>query len=691
LDPQGAPRLVALTPEELAGRRRENQALLSILERFMSRLCAALPGCRFWISVADREGYQLQSLIGRDPKDLLLPGFSRGGVGENWSEAVCGTNGVGTALAMDAPVFLRPADHFFAALRRREWNCSGVPIRDSGGRTVGVLNLAGPAEGLSSFAHGLNIAAAQGIERELALATATTHLEEQNRRLALLNNLERMLAAEAEDDLPSLQIVQRLGELAPGRIVALLRSDPASGELVTEASHPPDPLVVPARWTVAGDDPVAQCFRTGQPVLRTGDGGLQGCDPDGRPPTLLAQPILAGGTTIGLLLVGNAGPLPLAEEERWLYETVACRLGAQAERRRLRHELRAESGLRQAILEQMDVGVVVIDLARGCLTWNQPMKRFFAAFSQIDFEPGKLPQFDQAFRYPVRFAGGDPDHLLRRVVSSGERVTDEAVILCDPPQTFRVTTNPVRGPAGRVECILQTFADITPYQRLEQRKGELVAMISHELRTPLTGLTGYAQLMKECGNQQDETFQHLLQGLLRELGEMSALVERVVEVNRIELGHPLSFQPVSLRSVLQKEVTGLAAKADVRQVRIELEGPDLMVRGDPEALSRVFANLLHNAVKYSPAGEAVTVRLAREGSAAVIEVSDSGPGIPREYHEDIFDRFSRVPVPEAASVPGSGLGLYIVRRLVERHGGEVKVGNRPGRGTTFTVILPEGG
>ncbi|MDI6871779.1 MAG: ATP-binding protein [Bacillota bacterium] len=688
LDPRDSPRAVILAPEELARRRRDNQPLLSIAYRFMSQLYAALPGCCFRVSIADPDGYKLECLGGGELETSPLPGFSPGGVGENWSEAVRGTNGIGTALALDAPVFLRAEEHFFADMRR--WNCSGVPIRDAEGRTLAILGLAGPAEELSPTTHGLAIAAAQGIERELRLEAATYRLEQQNRKLALLNELEQLLANEAGDRLPYDRVAKCLGELSGRRMVALLTFDPASGELTTAASHPCDPTLLPARWATTGDGPVARCYRSERAVLWTGQEEPKGFAlGEGRLQAVLVQPVLSGAVIAGLLLVGEPSPAPpLPPDDASLYEAVARRLGAHVERCRLNRELLAESNMRQAILEQMDVGIVVLDLARGRVTWNRAMAPYFAPERCAVHRTGEVPRPDRAMKYPIRFAGGAITDILQKVISTGETVTDEAVILCNVPQTFRVRTGPVYGPDGRLEYILQTYTDVTSYQQLKQRKAELVAMISHELRTPLTGIKGYAQLMGEC-SRGNETLEQLLTGLLREISELSALVERVVTVNWIELGQILSMQSVSLGAVLREVGTKLEAEARSRNVRLEITGADLQVRGDPEALTLVFSNLIHNAVKYSPSGAAVTVRLRREGPRARVEVSDTGPGIPPEYHEDIFHRFYRVPAPETVSVPGSGLGLYIVRRLVEKHGGEVKVDSRVGRGTTFTVILPE--
>lgn len=684
LDPLGWPRVKILSADELNRRRRECRAVLSLAHRFSSRLCAALSGCRFVISIADADGYKLESVTAGDLEAPPLPGFDCCGVGEDWSEETHGTNCIGTALKLAAPVYIRSDEHYLAALRG--WNCSGVPIRDAAGNLTAVFSLAGPAEEVSLTAHGLAIAAAQEIERELELDAATRRLEAQNRRLVLLNDLERLLGDDIEGKISG-AVVECLHKLNSEVTVAFLSLDPLRQQCLTEASCPPDPLLVPPRWRLDEDSPVTKSVTTKASVFLRG-----GEVPDGftfgppRPQTLLVQPFSLNGTVVGALVVGSRNPGALTEDDLELYEAVGRRLSAHAERCALHRELRAESRMRQVILDQMDCGLLVFDLYRARVTWNQVMAPFFTSRGDSASLSG-LSQADRDLKYPVRFGERDLKDVLNDVLATGRVSTDEAVILCDPPRTFRVTTSPVTGPDGRVECVLQTYLDITSFRKLEQQKAEFVAMISHELRTPLTGIKGYAQLLAQRFSD-DQPYQRLVGGLLRETGELAELVERVVAVNRVELDQKLSLEPLSLRSVLERACAKLRAEASLRGVKLSLKGSDAEVRGDAEALELVFSNLLDNAIKYSPPNSEVTLRQGEEPGGVWVDVTDQGPGIPPEHHEAIFQRFYRVQSPDTVSVPGSGLGLYIVRRLVERLGGRVTVSSRVGEGTTFTVSLP---
>lgn len=688
LDPHGTPRQVVLAAEELGRRRQVNEALLSVAHRALANLCPTLPGNCFRFGLSDAEGYLLD-LMGpageapQPPWGALPPGL-----GGNWSEGVVGTNAIGTTLAAQAPVFLRPADHYFAGMR--VWSCAGVPIRDVGGRVLGILSLSGPAAEVLPLAHGLIKAVAGAVERELEFSAATRRLEQQSRRLAVLNELEQGVSDFEDQRVVAAKVIESLRRLDGERSLALLSLSGDGRQLNLLAAYPTDPAPLPVAYPLSGG-PLARCIRSRHQVLLTGDQVPDGLRLGGsRPESLLAEPVFSGSRLIGILLVLDPRPGGLDPADVNLYAAVARRLGAYARMVSLHRDLWAARSVREAILEQTDAGLVLIDLNRSRISWNRPMTRFFPPRRRaIRFEEA-LPRPDRAMRYPIRFADGDLAEILDRVVNDGETISREAVILCNPPQTFRVTTGAVKNLEGQVTAIVQTYTDVTSYRRLEQQKAELVAMISHELRTPLTGIKGYTQLLLAQDAEGDETRRRLADGLLRETNALTMLVERVVAVNKLELNAVRAFAPVSLGPLLQKVVAGLTDEARRSGVTIQFRGPDLTVRGDAEALKIAFANLAENAVKYSPPGALVTLETSREEGVLRVDVRDEGPGISPEYHEAIFQRFFRVPLPEAVSLPGSGLGLYLVRQVIERHGGRVSVTSKVGQGTTFTVILPEG-
>jgi signal transduction histidine kinase len=486
------------------------------------------------------------------------------------------------------------------------------------------------------------------------------------------------------------RFVELLKDFEPRRPICLFRGARTPGEFVIAASHPVEAPFFPACWVLTDAGPVTECLRTGQAVCwraeeAPGPSGLVGC----RPWTVLAHPIASEGQEYGALLVADFDR-DFTSGERQFYEVVAGRLTALTGRIRLQRSLQAEAALREAILEQMDVGVVLTDLAHRTTKWNRAIAPYFRAPEQVVAATVEDPPGPEDFgRYPIRCDGLDLREAVRQVIATGETLTNEMTVFCDPPHTFRVTTGPARGVHGQVEGVVQTFTDVTSYRQLERRKSELIAMISHELRTPLTSIRGYGTLLERYG-EGDESHQRLLRGLRRETEALTELIERVVAVSHLDVERKFVSQPISLQEVLAAAVAGLQPFAGSRGVTIEIQGSDVKSEGDSDSLELVFTNLLHNAVKFSPRGGKVLVRLTVEGTQAKIRIADDGPGIPLEHQEAIFERFYRVQAPEAVSLPGTGMGLYIVRRLVRRHRGEVTVESQPGYGTTFTVSLPEG-
>jgi two-component system sensor histidine kinase MprB len=219
----------------------------------------------------------------------------------------------------------------------------------------------------------------------------------------------------------------------------------------------------------------------------------------------------------------------------------------------------------------------------------------------------------------------------------------------------------------------------------QQRQRQLVADAGHELRTPLTSLRTNIELIGQAADNAERSLtdeqRHEIMGDVRaQLEELTTLVGDLVELARDE---PLSRDPAPLDfvDVVTQAVDRVRLRA--QEVRIDVDLAPWMVIGEPQLLERAVTNLLDNAAKWSPPDGVVTVRL-RDGR---LTVTDEGPGINAQDLPHIFDRFYRSS--EARTLPGSGLGLSIVKRAAERHGGTVDVVSPPDGGTTFTLSLPE--
>ena len=231
--------------------------------------------------------------------------------------------------------------------------------------------------------------------------------------------------------------------------------------------------------------------------------------------------------------------------------------------------------------------------------------------------------------------------------------------------------------------------DIRHLKEVERMKTDFVSTVSHELRTPLTAIRGALGLVLAgtTGSVASKT-RDLLQIGLQNTERLIRLINDILDVERIESGHLfVRREPCELADILRTTVESLRTVAMEAQVAVLLEiGEGAVVTGDPDRLVQVFTNLISNAVRFSPRGESVTVSLRTTPTSAVVFVSDRGPGIPLEFRRRIFGKFQQADAPGSAG--GAGLGLAIVRAIVERHGGSIRFDSAPGHGTTFIAELP---
>ncbi len=234
----------------------------------------------------------------------------------------------------------------------------------------------------------------------------------------------------------------------------------------------------------------------------------------------------------------------------------------------------------------------------------------------------------------------------------------------------------------------QTYQQVQVADRL---KDEFLATLSHELRTPLNAILGYARLL-QSGAVTGEKIAHALDIVERNASALTQMVEDVLEVSRIISGKMrLSIQPVDLPTAVQSAVESVAPAAAAKQVRVQTSidpnaGP---ISGDPDRLQQIVWNLVSNAVKFTPKGGRIQVRVERVASQVDIVVSDTGIGIKPEFLPHLFERFRQADSTTTRHFGGLGLGLAIVRHLVELHGGTVEaISDGEGKGATFRVRLP---
>ena len=226
---------------------------------------------------------------------------------------------------------------------------------------------------------------------------------------------------------------------------------------------------------------------------------------------------------------------------------------------------------------------------------------------------------------------------------------------------------------------------------LDRLKDEFVATASHELRTPLTSLSGYLEMsLDPAEGPLSPTREGHLRIVQRNADRLTTLVDQLLFLARAD-SHPLELdrQPVDLGELLNEaaETVGPAANAKNVALRIEEASPPEVLADRPQLL-RVVDNLVANAVKFTPEGGSVLLTARRKGDTAVLEVTDTGPGIPPAEQPELFNRFYRGTNAIERAIPGSGLGLAISQVIAEAHGGTIELESTPGTGSTFRLSLP---
>ncbi len=235
---------------------------------------------------------------------------------------------------------------------------------------------------------------------------------------------------------------------------------------------------------------------------------------------------------------------------------------------------------------------------------------------------------------------------------------------------------------------------VAELESLGQAKASFLASASHDLRTPLTSIIGYVELLadQEAGPIRPAQAK-MLDGVDRNARRLKTMIEDMLTISKIELGAFTSrLQPLDLGSLLPPAADVIRPSAGAGGLSFQVSCPDhpVMIDGDPEQLDRLLVNLLSNAVKYTPRGGSVALTLNSADSAAVLSVADTGIGIPEEDQVSLFTRFFRASNAVEAAIPGSGLGLSIVRTIVANHHGELSIESGRDQGTTVTVRIPLG-
>ena len=343
-------------------------------------------------------------------------------------------------------------------------------------------------------------------------------------------------------------------------------------------------------------------------------------------------------------------------------------------------ELRNERDRLEAILEGMNEGVMVTNASGDILLVNSAFRDFFPS----------LPEFEDGTPIPLEAVRStEVQDAVRGMLSrSASRMEREVEVL--PARTL--TLHAKRERAEKESNLVLVFHDITEVKRLAGIRREFTANVSHELRTPLTAIQWASQTLEVTAHSDPEATRRFASTINRHARRLSALVEDLLELGRIESKEEhVRPEEVSIRSAMDSVAHTLAPVVEKKGVHLDMEVPEEAdhVWADPAALERILINLAENGVNYSSEGSRISVSGAlREDGFIEVSVADQGEGIPPEHLSRIFERFYRVDSARSRENGGTGLGLSIVKHLVQEMGGDVWVESAPGRGSTFRFTIP---
>ena len=448
-------------------------------------------------------------------------------------------------------------------------------------------------------------------------------------------------------------------------LVAAAAVGEGSGETLgsrVAADEPPGGTVVQTQAPVALQDASAI---EGEPMLAHGYASY------------LGVPLLGSeGDLQGVLAVFAVVPRVWQEEEIEALAALAANASVAFAKAELYQQVELERGRSVAILANVADGIVAVDRDERVVLWNAAAERITGVPSEEALGRTVAETIQRELRSDAGAAAGDRLVPIRRGDSEVWLSLTEAVM---------------RDPTGDTAGRIFAFRDISAERVVEQMRSDFVSTVSHELRAPLTSIYGFAAtLLREDVEFEEGQRRTFLSYIESEAQRLTTIVDSLLNVARLDAGDlKLEIAPVDVRTLVSEVVDTARAEVAVNGHEFVAELPEapLATRTDADKLRQVLANLVDNAVRFSPGGGRVTVGAAQRGETIVLSVADQGVGIPDVEQERIFSKFYRVG---DAQTGGTGVGLFIVQGLVNALGGRITVTSAEGRGSSFVVELPAG-
>lgn len=346
--------------------------------------------------------------------------------------------------------------------------------------------------------------------------------------------------------------------------------------------------------------------------------------------------------------------------------------------------MESERNRLNSVLAHMTDGVVATDRRGKVIIINEMALSLLNVKQEEAIGQSILTLFDMDEEYTLRKLLENPDEILLNRPSNDENI--ESLIL-------RIDFSMIRRESGFISGLVAVIHDVTEQEKTEQERREFVSNVSHELRTPLTSMRSYLEALNEGAWKDEKIAPNFLKVTLDETDRMIRMINDLLNLSRMDSGNTdYQFELINFKDLVHFVLDRFDMMVNNHEknyiIRREFTQRDLWMEVDADRMIQVIDNIMNNAIKYSPDGGVITVRLVETHNNIILSVTDQGLGIPKKDLTKIFDRFYRVDKARAREQGGTGLGLAISREVLKAHGGTIWAESRENVGSTFFISLP---
>lgn len=438
----------------------------------------------------------------------------------------------------------------------------------------------------------------------------------------------------------------------------------------------------PESLELGSQNPIARVFVSGKNYLNASD----------RPEeNMVAVAISFHSKALGVITVSHRDK-PFGQHELRLLGLVAGRLAVLIENANLYHDANSRRERWEAVFQYTDEGIVIFD-RQGQIVGFNPAAAKLTRYSSAEATGQPFTKIVHS----VSLEGMDlsKNSPIKKVLQDSQTITKSEQLLETKDGELvwtEISYSPIFDAAGQPTSGIAIIRSTQRDREIEDIKSDFISIVSHELRTPLSAIKGFLSmiLQKDFGELNEKQF-HYLNRVYQSNQRMIELVEDLLDVSYIESGKiNLVVSPIPLESVISEVVAELASKGFERQIMLRVNRRQRLplVLADETRLRQILVNLVDNAIKYSLPKSEVLIDFRVHKDELITSITDQGVGIPGGQLDRIFHKFGRIYNPMSVQAGGTGLGLYIVKNLVESHGGRIWVSSREGRGSKFSFALP---